>query len=109
MKNTDARGTQRVTFKSPQSRKKKSVKRKSKQKDNKENDRLKLLQKAADIAESKHSAEDMDFLNKVMEETKFAPKTPSQEARGQAELMRMFSKESEQVYGTQGRQAQLFE
>lgn len=38
--------------------------------------------------------EDKDFLNKIMEETKCATKTPSQHSRGINDIMKLLSQES---------------
>jgi hypothetical protein len=99
MNNLSPNPKHRVTFKSPPKKKKKSAKRKSRDRQNKENNKLKLLNQAAEIMKSRHSAADKDFLNKFNEEIKISPATPTHHNLSQEDLMKLFSKENENING----------
>lgn len=95
---------QRENLKSPKSAKRLYSNKPKKHWENKENDRFKILQKAASIAQSKKWDQDKDFyLLKIMHGTKEQPKTPNQNSLTQIELMEMFSKESEKIFRHKGR------
>lgn len=99
MNNLSPNPKNRVTFRSPAKKKKKSAKRKSRDRRNKENDKLKLLNEAAEIIKSRQSVVDHDFLNKFNEEFKFSPATPTHHNLSQENLMKLFSKENENING----------
>jgi len=102
MNSDPAKVRERAYIKSPGSKRKKSSKRKSKNRGNKENNRMKLLQQAALIAETRHINAEKDFLNRYAEETKHIPKTPTQNTNAQSELLMMLSKENENRSGSSG-------